>query len=463
VGRAAALPGGEQLGDLRKAWAGQLGLDPLTREGLLSAGLDPARGAAVALISGGPRPEWVAALPLTRPDVFLATVQRILVERAGFSPDAQQPAAAKLFQRGASGQKIAIAVVRGYGLIARGAEPAALIAERKVEESLARDPALAAMRKKLGGQDLIVFAPAGSDLPKRYTARPLPGDVALSLQGSAQGVAARLLLQLPPPDAAKAQALLTGGGAWLVDLLPGDAPVRARLGVTPARLLEIARAQPSVAEVLGRVKGVDLEKDVFGALRPGVALSLALSRTANIGLAVDYGLDWRRKSPFDTVQLVALAQVADKPRLMKALEALARSLPGLGAKAVRSGDSYQVTYAGGQGARFGVRAIEGKEVAYLMGGALQPEQLTRTPRGLNPEAAALYDEPGAVARVDFGKLSDALRALPETAYGSGPQAYVARALVTQVIEPLRPVRITLAAQALPDAVDGSIDLEIVAP
>jgi hypothetical protein len=462
-GRAAALPGGEQLTEMRKAWTRQLGFDPLTREGLLSAGLDPARGAAVALLAGDPRPEWIVALPLTRPDVFLAAIQRLLVERAGFAPVAQQPQAAKVFDRGASGQKIAVAVVRGYGLIARGADPAALVAERKPEEGLARDPGLNAARQRLGAQDIIVYAPAGSELPKRYTVRPVPGDVALSLQGSAQGIAARLLFQLPPADAARAQAALPGGGSRLVELLPGNAPLRARLGVAPGRLLDLARAQPAVAALLERVKGLDLEKDLFGALQPGVVLSLGLTKAPHLGQAVDYGFDWRRKSPFDTVQLVALAQVADKARLLRAMEALARTLPELGAKAARAGDDFDVTYSGGKGARFGVRAIEGGEIAYLMGGPLRPEELQRTPRGTNPEAAALYDDQGAAARVDFGKLSDALRVLPEGAYGTGPQSYVARSLVGQVIEPLRPVRITVAAQAHPESLEASIDLEIVAP
>jgi hypothetical protein len=82
---------------------------------------------------------------------------------------------------------------------------------------------------------------------------------------------------------------------------------------------------------------------------------------------------------------------------------------------------------------------------------------------VNPEAAALYRDEGAALRVDFGKLSDAMRVLPESAYGSGPQAYVARSLVGQVIEPLRPLRISLAAQAYSDGLGATLDLELVAP
>src|SRR5206468_9098629 len=129
-------------------------------------------------------------------------------------------------------------------------------------------------------------------------------------------------------------AALPGGGAALVELLPVSAPLKARLGVAPAELLKFAESLPNIRELLTKLKGVD--RELLASVKPGVALSLSVERGANIGQAIDYGLDFRRKSPFDTVQLVALAQVADKPRLLKALAALAAALPALGAKAVRT-------------------------------------------------------------------------------------------------------------------------------
>jgi hypothetical protein len=456
--RASSLPGGEQLGDVRRGMTAQLGFDPLTRDGLLSAGLDPDRGAAVALLDGQ---DWIASLPLTKPDVFLQTVQRLLVERAGFAPVAEQPNA-KIFER--RGHHLGVAVVRGYGIVARTRDPSAAVAdagERPKEQTLALDPGLAAARKLLGGQDFIAWAPGGSALPSRYTRRELPGDAAISARGSQQGVASRLVLQLPPAQAQRAQAALPGGGAPLVELLPPDAALRARLGIAPARLLESVRANPESAALLDRLRGADAE--VFAALAPGMAVSLGLARGANIGEAMDYGLDFRRKSPFDTVQMVALAQVSDRPRLTKAMEQIASLLPQLGARAERNGDDFQVTYAAGRGARFGVREIEGKPVAYLMGGPLRPDEIRRTPRPANPEAAVLYDNAGAALRVDFGQLAAALRELPQGAYGTGPQSYVARSLVGQVIEPLRTVRLTVAAEAFPDRFGGSLDVELVAP
>jgi hypothetical protein len=462
IDRASSLPGGEQLGEGRRAAATRLGFDPLAREGLLSAGLDPDRPAAVTFVEGQPRAGFVAALPVGNPDRFLQMVGRVLVERGGFTRLEDKSGSTTLFER--RGERLGVSVVSGYGLLARTGDPAASIAEasaRHPEQSLARDPGLAAARERLGAQDFVAWAPAGSAMPRRYTKRTIPGDVAVSLQPSQQGVASRLFAQLPEAQARNALAAFSGGGASLVELLPADAPVRARLGVAPARLLEILRGDPDLAALLDRLQGADAE--AFASLVPGVAASLGIADGANIAEAMDYGLDWRRKSPFDTVQLVALAEVSDRPRLLRAFARIAKALPELGARVERKGDDFQVTYAAGKGARFGVREIDGKAIAYLLGGPLRPDELRRTPRSGNPEAAALYANGGAAVRVDFGKLASAVRALPDSTYGSGPQSYVARSIVGQVIEPLRTVRVSLAAEAFSDRLGGSIDVELVAP
>ncbi|MCA1826639.1 MAG: hypothetical protein ABR567_08170 [Myxococcales bacterium] len=435
VDRVARLPGGEQLTQMRAQLAAQLGFDPLTREGLLSAGLDPDRGAAVALFEARPRPEWVVALPLTKPDVFAQTVQRLMVERFGASPGAQP----QTFER--AGSTIAWKVVKGYGMMARGASPMARL--QPPAENLTKSSGLAHAREKLGAQDVIVWAPAGSDLPRRYTPRKLPGDVALSLQGAPQGLAVRLFA-----DAVRGQHVLPGGGASLVELLPGDAPLRMRLGIAPQKLIELIPDD--------RIRGL-IPKDAFDGVKPGFAISIALAQNARLAQALDYGLDWRRKSPFDTIQLVALAEVADEKKVLASMEQIARSLPRIGARAERKGNEFATFYPAGKGPRFGVRG----GLAYVFGGEVG--DLHKTPKAANPEAAALYEDQGLALRADFGKLAAAVHALPEATYGTGPQSYVTRSVVAQVIDPLTPLRVTLDAQAQPDFFGASLDVEIAGP
>src|SRR5258708_39960753 len=85
----AAIPGGEQLADLRKGVAAQLGFDALTRDGLISAGIDPLRGAAVAVIEAQPRPEWVLAGSPLEPDPFYTTKTKAPLRPTGFQSSAQ--------------------------------------------------------------------------------------------------------------------------------------------------------------------------------------------------------------------------------------------------------------------------------------------------------------------------------------------------------------------------------------
>jgi hypothetical protein len=457
--RIVQIPGGEQVADLRKGLVSQLGFDPFSREGLLSAGLDPDRGAALSLFGTEARPPFSLALPLTNPDLFLEKAQKLLVERAGFSPLPPAGSGAKLFER--RGVQLALAVVRGYGVIARGPEAAKLVAEaqaRKPEQSLAKDAGLMAAKTKLGEPDLLVYAPAGSALPARYGAPPLPGDFSLSVAGSAQGLAIRAVALLPPDWAAKMQAALPGGGAWLATLLPQNAPLRARLGIAPQQLLTLAHDLPQLAPLLDKL---DLAA-LFGSLQPGAAISLGIEKTANLAHLVDYGLDWRHESPFQTLQFVALAQVADAQKFLDAAATLAQKLPSVGAQAARVQDEWSVTYAGGKGARFGLRDIDGKKVAYVIGGAIEAASLKAGATEKDPEVAALVQDPGAVLRADFGKLYDAIHGLPEGTFGSGPQSYVTRSVLTQVIDPLRAVRVSAGAMAYPDSLGASIDLELVA-
>lgn len=472
LARAAQLPGGEQLGESRRAVAAQLGFDPFTREGLASAGLDPARGMAVALAQDGAgRPEFVAALPLQGRETFVQSFEKLLRERQGYTErteEARGEARAVIFARPGGGPRLGYAVVRGYAVVARGGDPAAHLAaaaSRAPEQSLAKDARYAAARGAVAPAgsnppDLTLFALAQGAAQTRLLGRPLPGDGALGIGLGAGGVRLRGSLALSPPDAHEVQTLLPGGGEALSILLPKDAPLQLRLGLEPARLPAALARVPALNDLLAKLRvalsarGVDLDRDLFGALQPGAVLAVLLAPRANLGRAVDQGvLDLRAHSPFDIVQLVAYARPADAGRAEAALRAVAGVLPQFGARAQPSspgGAEWRATYAGGEGLRFGLRTAEGGPLVYLLGG-LDPEAALarKGAQGPGPGAAAL--------RLDFARLAEQVAALPPEAYGGGPQSYVARSLVAQVIEPLRP----LALQGQVSAGGQGLSLELV--
>ena len=165
-----------------------------------------------------------------------------------------------------------------------------------------------------------------------------PGDpVALDLVRERGGPAAPRLVRLGR----------RGWGRGLAALLPADAPVRMRLGLQPAEVLRQARRIPEIAQAIDSLAagGVDPLRDIAPALAPGAALAIGLSPSAKLGALVDYGIfDWRTRSPFESLQLLALAPVADEARLLRALESLARALPKAGGEVRRTSDGWQDLY-----------------------------------------------------------------------------------------------------------------------
>jgi hypothetical protein len=470
IERISGLPGAEQLGDTRKALAARLGFDPLTREGLLAAGIDPERGAAFSIVQAGTSaPGFVAALPLASRPAFVQTFEKLARERAGYADrveEAREGVKAVVFSRPGGARKLGYAIVRGYAVVARTDDPIAELAAagtRTPSQSLAQDARLSAMRAELGSFDLLFYAPAQGWLQGRLFGAALPGDAALSVSGSALGLNARATIALLPPDAHEVSNLLVGGGEALSALLPKDAPVQIRLGIAPAQLPVQLERVPRLRDPLGQLRKalaerkVDLDRDLFDALQPGAVAALSLSPRADLSRAVDGGAFDLSRGPFDLVQLAAFARPSDEVRLRAALEAVSAVLPRFGAMTVRAtpeASEWEVKYPSGEGARFGIRSIGGAPLAYLVGGTTLDEVLAK--KGAKGAAGV----GAAAAQVDLGELAAAVSAMPSSAYGKGPQSYVARSIVSQLIEPLRPfvVRATLAAGPRGVLADVSVDI-----
>jgi hypothetical protein len=472
--RAAQIPGGDQLEATRRGTAAQLGFDPLSRDGLTSAGLDPGRSAAVAVTQGNPHPGWIAALPVANQDAFTKTADRILRERAGFADRSEETRSGTrivVFSRPGVPERIAHAFVRGYALVARGPDPAAEVAAaagRKAEESLSAGDRLRSAREDVGAQDLTVLAAEGTLGFRGTAARALPGmlpgETAIGLTGNSAGISAKIAYRGSPDEVARIRAALPGGAGQLAALLPADVPVRMRLGLQPAEVLRQARRIPEIAEAIDALAagGADPLREIAPALAPGAAVTLALSPSAKLSALVDYGiLDWRRRSPFESVQLLALAKVADEPRLSAALESLAKALPAAGARVTRMPDGWQVRYAGGEGPRFGLATVAGQKILWLAGGygGRDLNAILATARDPSPPAV-LGQEEGAAVRVDLAALAARVRSLPEATYGTGPQAYVARSLVGQIVQPLSAVRVTASAIPTDRGLRADIDVAL---
>ena len=191
-------------------------------------------------------------------------------------------------------------------------------------------------RQQLGAQDLTFVAPSGSVLIQRFFPQPLPGDLAVGLTGTAEGLSSKLFFQAAPEQAQRMKSSLPGGAGALVRFLPRDAPLVARFGLQPADTVREARRIPELAELLARV-GDDVSNDIAASLLPGAAFSIDLRPGANLAALVDFGfLEWHKRSPLETFQVVALAPVADRSRLERAFERAAKALTSVGAQATRA-------------------------------------------------------------------------------------------------------------------------------
>ncbi len=470
--------GGQQLVAWSANLARQLGFDPLTRDGLKAAGIDPQ--ASLALAAGGSSgPGVLVAIPVGDESVLEATVDRLAKDRADARVKSTRSVQGKtvtvLSRASDHAPLFAYAPREGFLLLGVGRDAARDVAQALLlapEKSIAASPLYLASRQKVGPRDIYFYLPRSGS--KRFGL--VPDVAAVGLKLSAKELAARAYLALPNAQDQAWAATVVGGGAAELAELPRGAPFYLRGGIDwPAVAKQLGQSRDGgfslgMLREAARSNGIDLDEDVLQNLAPGFALSLGLAPKASLATALDF--DPRISNPFHTYSLVAVGQVKDAKRAAATLAKLSEALNqcatcGLTVTSARAGSVlvYTERYAEGEGLSW---ALVGKELVVSGGerlpailASIQAKKDTLKSTDFAPAAtSALFGEPGIACAADFEELGQMVKALPDSAYGTGPSSFMVRSLISGVVDPLS--RLTVVAAVAPVAGGVTLDLSVAA-
>jgi hypothetical protein len=475
---ASTFPGASQLVESHQALRAQLGFDPFDPKGLEEAGLAPAGGAGASAGEGRP---LLLVLPLADLGRFDSLAQRLARDRLG-APDrvssmgGGHPVVS--FRRSASAPAaLAYATVSGYVIVAAGPggpEAVAAAATLPEEASLLRSVPYASARIAVGEEiSGLAFAPRGSPL---LSDLPAARDgAALAVRAGPAEVGLRLALLLAEERAPGWKAIAAEGpeaarqaGQEEARLLAPDAILAVRSGGDPAALgRRLVPFLPAGVRAALDAARLDLEGELLPALAPGAALSLSLAPTFTLAELTAPTLDPRRSDPFRLVKLEALLRVKDPARLRAFLLRAGQAAPRWGGKlAARGPAGAPVAWTLSYGRVQLSLALAGDRLA-VAGGEGRLEELERRISGGGPGYAAPSPRARAAleggllgAVLDVGRLVDGVRALPDEAYGTGPNAFVMRSLADRLLQPASRLRaVSLRFDLVPGAALVALEVE----
>jgi hypothetical protein len=212
---------------------------------------------------------------------------------------------------------------------------------------------------------------------------------------------------------------------------------------------------------------VDLERDLLPALGPGSALSLSLPATFTVAEFSSPRLATRLGDPFRVLRLEAVLPVRDAALLRAVAARLQKAGPRTGLKVAPRGPTAAPTgWTVSWGRADLGTALAGERLLVAGGADGLPALASRAASGgkgyeapTGPARAALAGGLGG-AVLDVGHLTRSIAALPEEAYGTGPNAFVMRSLVHRYLEPAEALA---SVSARLDLVPGSavLDVEVV--
>lgn len=440
--------GGAQVVKATADLARTLGFDPLSRDGLRSAGIEP----DASFAAGGTVDTGVLALPMADKATLEATIERLARDRAGFatrgSTTVDGVSVTTLSAEGSDVPGLAWTIKDGFALVSNGRNCVASVvaaANRKPEESLAKTGALAAGKAKIGARELYVFVPKES-LPQRVRASDA---VVVGLGVSGSELAARAFVSLPEAKAKAVASVLVGGGADVLARQPDAAPLHLRLGVDWTALGRAADASASTGDAFSELRAflktadVDLDADVLANLEPGFSLSMGLAPSANLSRAFNF--DPRRGNPLSNWAVLGLGKVKDAAKAEAVLAKLAPLVAGGGLpveeRTIAGARAWIATAPdGSEGLAW---ALKGKELVLAGGAAALEAHLGGTvTAALRPDRFearakdAMFGTTAGALAVDFAKLGASVNELPSSAFGTGPGALMARSVAKGVIQPL---------------------------
>ena len=431
------FPGAGDAAELRGAVAAQLGFDPLDPDALDRAGFDPGRGAVLALV---PDDVKLLVLPVGDAPRVEALLARLARERLGAdqrSATAHGRASVVAFRRTPGDPPaLSYAVVDRYALVGAGApgsDAVAAAAELPEESALSTSTAWAAVRRALGdGDAAVAFIPPGAQGP--FASRALRDGAALGLSAPEARLSVRAAVLLGDRAASMEKLAGPGAGGKLASRLAPRSLLVGRWDGDPAALGErLLPLLPATEREHLLARGLDLSRDVFAVLGPGLAGSLSLAPT------------------FTMAGLSMSALETDAPRVLE-FEIVGTAKPGIEdavARWARFADPVRTPRPSPDGVTH-VPTPSGEIAWKVAGGRLalaggRPGRLEALLARLDGKGEGWKAPDGAEgalsgglggAVLDVPGLAVAVGALPTTAYGAGPSGYVVRSVVDRFMEPV---------------------------
>jgi hypothetical protein len=442
----------------------QIGVDLRSRQAIEKAGIDPGKGAGAAVLAAG---QAFTVLGVKDAKALEETFANLAKNRLG-APERKEEKAGggtlvTFSRKDAPTPQLGLLFIGDFVLVAPGTTVAQLptFASQPAEKSLVDEPVLAASLARLPKErDFHVYLPGGTSLVR-------PGTVqGVTVTGVIEERAVTLRADAPWPDTQESLApLVPKEGPELPGYLPADSFLVARYRGEPSTLGGVWPyiVGPYVARAVQQSQ-FDIKGEVLDNLKSGLALGVALAPTAQFGSGIPE-LDIRRTSPFQYVQLMAVAEAKDAAKAQATLEKIPGIAGNFGAQVkpeeVNGKRVYLTSYRAGEGAHFA--EVGGKLVLAAPRSRLEAALTSLAGKpGESPVAQDLRDavkDSAFFVVLDLRKLADAVRNLPSEAWGVGGFAIRATALRwLEATDDLRAVTFSLSQKE--KAVQAEVSLKL---